>query len=144
MAKLYGLYRFELLSNNRNNRHSPSHALYQNLKEFFDVWVLSIYDMDIQEHQYTNELVPWVKNEARFMYAEYNEEAVPQKWLDMMKRILEARFFFEPFDTVEETRQWLRDKTSLIEEPVWTFEIHPEYQDEIDWVTIPAKFITID
>jgi len=63
-----------------------------------------------------------VKNKARFFRAEYNENVVPQAYVDMILDKRLAGFYIE-VQTVEQARQRLRDNTSLEETETGVFKL---------------------
>lgn len=145
MAKIYWLYRMIKTKTKEwaTDRHSPSYFLNAELEDYIDVWVFSLHDMDIPDSKYTKELAPWIKNQAKFFWAEYNENAVPQSYVDMILDKRLSVFYIEQFATANDAATWLRDNTNCQEVEPNKFEARAEFVDE-SWETIPAVYITID
>lgn len=119
------------------DRHSPSFFLNNELEDYIQAWIFSIHDMEIGDEQYTNYLAPWIKNQARFFRAEYNEQYVTPEYLDMVLNKRLSIFYIQTL-LVEDARQWLRDNTSLTEPSTWVFLVN-----EADW-EIEELTITVD
>ena len=139
MAKIYGLYRMIKTKTKEwwQDRHSPSFYLNNELEDYIQAGIFSIHDMEIWDEQYTNFLAPWIKNQARFFRAEYNEQYVTPEYLDMVLNKRLSTFYIEE-RTTEEARQWLRNNTSLEELETWVFRA----RESEEW--IDELLITID
>ena len=139
MKKIYWLYRLKLSTTRQ--RQSPSFVLGAELSDYVKVGVLRIEDACIDEKRYTKELVPGVKNKARFMVIEYNDLAVPESHINMLMQKMAVDFYAEFFDSAEEAKKWIKDSTDL-EETDKGFLVHPWMKTEAE--DLPPKYLLID
>lgn len=124
------------------DRHPPSFFLDVELSDYISLGVLSFKDMEIADEQYTKLLPNWEKNQARFWRAEYNENAVPASYVDMVLNKRLSIFYIEQFPDVATARARLRDSTSLVETGVDTGVFQVWFADADTWEE--DRFITID
>lgn len=115
-----------------NDKQSMSYYLHQDLADYVQAGIFSVTDRLIAKDQYTWYLAPWLKNEAKFFKAEYNESVIPEEYVTMIRNWMVnnhyAEFFDEKltWDTTQQIRaiQRLRDNTNLVENPTGTFIIN--------------------
>ena len=140
MKKMYWLYRLKLSTTRQ--RQSPSFVLGAELSDYIQAWLLTIDDVSIDERRYTKEVAPWVKNKARFMVVEYNDQVVSPSHIAMMQNKLVNDFYAEFFDTPEEAKTRLRNNTDLVEESDWLFVTQDEENTGAE--TIKKRTLLID
>lgn len=140
MAKIYATYRRKIL-NDSNWWYTPSHFFDKMFADYKAAWLTSIHDTDIMENQYTWELVPWVPKLTRFLVAEYDDKYVTQEEFNQSLAMLWWEFNLRT-QTVKDARAWIKENTSLVEDKKWVFVISPEI--EVNWETIPKKYLIID
>ncbi len=138
--KTYITYRPTYL-NQWQGRYTLSYFCDQQYADYVQAGITSIKDCIIWDERYTKEVVPWVKNLRRFAVLEAS-------WIDINEfrdNVIKiwASFDINTFATIEETKQWLRDNTDLVETTPGTFEISPE----TTWMmgeVIPKQTLTIE
>jgi len=102
-------------------------------KQYEDyAWLTSINDTPIENIKYSKEITPWIIKLKRLIIWEYDENIISE--LDFMNNIKNvwAQYQIEIFDNLENTKQWIRDNTNLIEIEDWKFE-NWEYYEDIKW-----------
>jgi len=124
MKTIYWTYR--MAYTDRWDRKSISFFLNEELSDYMQAWIVFIEDMVISDHQYTQELAPWLKSKTRFFKAGYNEKYVPTEHFEIVKSKMVSNHYATFFATPELAAQWVRDNTSLDELNIGIFEASPE------------------
>lgn len=137
--KLYWNYRMSAF-NKWNGQYSVSYLASQQFSDY--AWIIDIRDMEIPENRYTKVNANGMKNLTKFLTYECAE------WVDEVEfrksvALIWSYNAISLFNTVEEARQDVRDRTDLEEVEEWKFLISPATDDWIDWPT-EAKYLIID
>jgi len=139
--KLYWNYRYTYF-NKWNGRYSPKYLAEQQFPDY--AWIVTIRDNEIPENRYIKVNANWMKNLTRFLTYElvdWVDETEFRKSVDLIK----SQNAISLFDTVEEAREDVRNRTDLEEDPdvPGKFLIREEYTNE-QWETVPAEYLIID
>lgn len=122
------------------DRQSISYFFDKELEDYKQAGIMTIHDMDIDDEQYTQYLAPGIKSQTRFFIAEYNENYVPQGYVDMMVSKITNDFYGIFFDTPEDAKTRLRTYTVCGEVIEGKFLVTPEDQE----LWVEAVYYVID
>ncbi len=139
MTKLYANYR-KTYFNKWAWGYTPWYLADQQFSDYN--WLIVLKDNEVPESNYTKVNANWMKNLTKFLTYELID------WVDIEEfrksvSLISGQNCIELFDTVEEAREDIRDRTDLVEKEAWIFIIHEEYVDE-EWETIPEKLLEIN
>ena len=132
MKKIYATYRPERITSpyspdgnvTLNGTYTCSFFLSSQFGDWTAAGLTNIKDMEINESQYTAELVPGVKKLTRFVVCEYNDTYVDPVELTRSLTNVGARFDVDVFATPEEAHAWIRANTNLVERTPGVFVVN--------------------
>lgn len=151
MKRIYGFYRPERIETKNLWGNTSLHWTYTmwfyvnwQYADYIKAGIIKINDKEIPENRYTKEVVPWIKDLRRFVYLEYNDTIIDNATITKIANKIWARFDTE-YLTINTAIDFIRKHTDLEEDSntPWKFLIAPATKD-IDWKTIPAKYLTIN
>ena len=139
MTKIYANYR-KTYFNNWQWWYTPSYLANQQFEDY--EWIITLKDSEIPEARYTKVNANWKNNLTRFMSYELAE------WVDVEEfkksvNLIASQNCITLFDTVEEAKQDVRNRTDLEEVEEWKFLISEEHEDEMEWWMVPARYLEI-
>jgi len=127
-----------------NGTYTASFFLENQFGDWSSAWLTKILDSEINESNYTWEIVPWIKKLTRFIIAEYNELYVDPVELARSITNVWARFNIDMFTLNSDAITWIKTNTNLVETSPNIFELSPESIDPFTKEIIPARYLNLN